>query len=604
MEFVKKATANMNGALKMLAVAGTAMTLAAPATAQPRSYDVKHGFVATVPDCGGRAGFGFTGFEWAQSKRCTDIDADIGVQPFGLMLWGPEFGPQDVTWAVRPTSGSYAVGKTEAAVTSVVPVAGNQLQITGYTRAFGTSEAFVSGCSRRPRWLRVGSAFASSASTVAFAGLCRGQGSIRFWGQWTNTQLSAGFAGRFRLVRDPVSVKVSDAQGNVTTHPIIKVNSRVRGGTTSWNPEQDGGATVHWLRNTAPDMAFEATVNGANPADRGTLKIECRNGLVVSVTKTGLYFQSQPTPAVNSSSTFAVILPPIDVPYSVSVPPGGTAELVMDGGGHADAIPDSVVEDCQPLTELFEGYEGAHLSTPQGASTSLGIPTSQTLSVMLPIRKPTSASHWRIEAIDLHAFVPGADFDGAPPIASASVRLWTGRPGGGSPIIGGGDLFTNRLTEVTPTFIYRASNTDRLDGTRPIWKVQVDMSDTPFTTLNRIWIQIILEPAQGFPSVELLPNAWDTGNSIFVDALTGAEIGPVRDQTSGIALNPCLTVYATTEDLPCVVDYNDDGFVDFFDYLGFVDAFQAGTPDADFNADDFIDFFDYSEFVEAFEIGC
>lgn len=54
----------------------------------------------------------------------------------------------------------------------------------------------------------------------------------------------------------------------------------------------------------------------------------------------------------------------------------------------------------------------------------------------------------------------------------------------------------------------------------------------------------------------------------------------------------------------CDADFNGDGFLDFFDYGEFVEAFEAGTERADFNFDGFIDFFDYAEFVEAFEIGC
>jgi subtilisin family serine protease len=54
----------------------------------------------------------------------------------------------------------------------------------------------------------------------------------------------------------------------------------------------------------------------------------------------------------------------------------------------------------------------------------------------------------------------------------------------------------------------------------------------------------------------------------------------------------------------CAADFNGDGFADFFDYDGFVNAFEAGMPDADFNSDGFIDFFDFDEFVQAFEEGC
>jgi hypothetical protein len=48
-------------------------------------------------------------------------------------------------------------------------------------------------------------------------------------------------------------------------------------------------------------------------------------------------------------------------------------------------------------------------------------------------------------------------------------------------------------------------------------------------------------------------------------------------------------------------DFNQDGFVDFFDYGDFVAAFEAGSADADFNQDCFLDFFDYDGFVAAFE---
>ncbi len=51
-------------------------------------------------------------------------------------------------------------------------------------------------------------------------------------------------------------------------------------------------------------------------------------------------------------------------------------------------------------------------------------------------------------------------------------------------------------------------------------------------------------------------------------------------------------------------DFNGDGFADFFDYDGFVDAFENGLSTADFNGDGFLDFFDYDEFVTAFEQGC
>ncbi|QOI99085.1 MAG: hypothetical protein HRU70_00695 [Phycisphaeraceae bacterium] len=58
----------------------------------------------------------------------------------------------------------------------------------------------------------------------------------------------------------------------------------------------------------------------------------------------------------------------------------------------------------------------------------------------------------------------------------------------------------------------------------------------------------------------------------------------------------------------CPADFNDDGFVDFFDLDAYVECFEGGEcppgKSADFNDDGFVDFFDLDAFVEAFEVGC
>lgn len=55
-----------------------------------------------------------------------------------------------------------------------------------------------------------------------------------------------------------------------------------------------------------------------------------------------------------------------------------------------------------------------------------------------------------------------------------------------------------------------------------------------------------------------------------------------------------------TLNVRCPADFNDDDVVDFFDYLGFVSAFEAGDDAADFNHDSVVDFFDYLDFMAAF----
>lgn len=54
----------------------------------------------------------------------------------------------------------------------------------------------------------------------------------------------------------------------------------------------------------------------------------------------------------------------------------------------------------------------------------------------------------------------------------------------------------------------------------------------------------------------------------------------------------------------CPADLNGDGFVDFSDYLEFLNLYDAQDPRADFNRDGFVDFTDYLEFLNLYDAGC
>jgi hypothetical protein len=58
----------------------------------------------------------------------------------------------------------------------------------------------------------------------------------------------------------------------------------------------------------------------------------------------------------------------------------------------------------------------------------------------------------------------------------------------------------------------------------------------------------------------------------------------------------------------CGADFNDDGFVDFFDFNDFVDCFDGVVcppgRTSDYNGDGFTDFFDANDFVADFDTGC
>ncbi len=60
--------------------------------------------------------------------------------------------------------------------------------------------------------------------------------------------------------------------------------------------------------------------------------------------------------------------------------------------------------------------------------------------------------------------------------------------------------------------------------------------------------------------------------------------------------------YTPTGD--CYADFNGDGVLDLFDFLGFVNEFNAGSDAADCDGDGDLSLFDFLCFVNAFNAGC
>jgi hypothetical protein len=56
--------------------------------------------------------------------------------------------------------------------------------------------------------------------------------------------------------------------------------------------------------------------------------------------------------------------------------------------------------------------------------------------------------------------------------------------------------------------------------------------------------------------------------------------------------------------LPCAIDLNDDGQLNFFDVNAYIELYTAMNPAADMNNDGQFNFFDVTAFVVAFQNGC
>lgn len=105
--------------------------------------------------------------------------------------------------------------------------------------------------------------------------------------------------------------------------------------------------------------------------------------------------------------------------------------------------------------------------------------------------------------------------------------------------------------------------------------------------------------------------SWQRGETNFGWVISPAESGDSwRIASSDAALVGDRPELSIVYSLPCLGDFNGDGYVDGFDYDDFVRCFEDGpaacppNAPADFNGDGFIDGFDYDDFVAVFESEC
>jgi hypothetical protein len=82
-----------------------------------------------------------------------------------------------------------------------------------------------------------------------------------------------------------------------------------------------------------------------------------------------------------------------------------------------------------------------------------------------------------------------------------------------------------------------------------------------------------------------------------IDPKTGSfeEIGIMTGTVQGLAF---------AKSLPCYADFNNDGTLDLFDFLEFVNAFNAGDAAADCDNTGDLDLFDFLCFTNGFNAGC
>jgi hypothetical protein len=96
--------------------------------------------------------------------------------------------------------------------------------------------------------------------------------------------------------------------------------------------------------------------------------------------------------------------------------------------------------------------------------------------------------------------------------------------------------------------------------------------------------------------------AWDSGAVIF-GGLTTDNFWSPQPEAANFRAN--LISYASRGgDEECYADFTQDGLLDLFDFLAYVNAYNAGEKVADCDANGGLDLFDFLCFVNAFNAGC
>jgi hypothetical protein len=549
---------------------------------------------------------------FARSRVCKDRD----------------FAPGDRTWTTLNTFGipllttgphtanSTAPGST-AQAEAYVTVSSGAAKITAETFATaGQNVSTVNGCPDRPNRRKHAEAVRSVAVSKVRAvdGGSVLKNTLGNWGgRWRNC-VASNRARRPRLLKDPVNLFVTNVgNGQTTRYGLIDITSLVWStGATSWGETGNPDFPGRVLSNSSGDMNFKATVGStAMPSNfHGVLEIICRGGRITSLTATGTFNFANallgPTVNLPGSSNFQIPLPVIEMDLQAPGAPGTTTSILEGGGGtiEDELGPGAIEIGCELATGLGDGFDGEDTSRPQGGRVLEGFPiVAQAIAQEFTVPPGPAV---KISEIDLYAFQDGAPGNAALTLGPGTVQIRSGTVTG--------PLVSSVVVPVEMEWfeVNSAPNTGADNGGRAIMQVSFndDVGDPAPVMLNpgTYWVVLGVSGDPRFGPISAVPCRHSTGNAYAVDSASGALLGPILDPGDGSHLGFSIDIFAGEPGGPgCLADFNQDGFIDFFDYNDFVACFEGvGTPgcNADFNGDDFVDFFDYEEFVVAFETGC
>lgn len=276
-----------------------------------------------------------------------------------------------------------------------------------------------------------------------------------------------------------------------------------------------------------------------------------------------------------------------------------TAVVVLFGVAAAAASAQDRLAGNGPLSSMPGAHEtGGDLiwAVPSGAAAGVSGYSAIAYRLAEGFELTSGAT---IDEVAVYAYQQGAI--AGPTIDYLGVELWNGQPGSAGAERVAGDVERNALASAEHTNAFVAMHGVSFTIDRPVYELRaVDLGWT--VEAGEYWLVWTLGGSiDGGP---YSPYLGDADNPVLGQAMQRV-LGawrPARNRTEGgaqVALP--FDVYGSTS---CAADLDGDGVLTVFDYLSFLNAYQAGDAQADCNADGEVSIADFTCFETAFVAGC
>ncbi|MDX2148203.1 MAG: GC-type dockerin domain-anchored protein [Planctomycetota bacterium] len=385
-----------------------------------------------------------------------------------------------------------------------------------------------------------------------------------------NDRWDSGFDTRSVLTNFPPGTRLRELSGNAN------------------NPVVDAGNNIPEFLTVGPDQRILINV----PRNR-TGTTDHALGFVI-------YAPSIPSGTVTLSGATTALPPdPVSVPQFrrrlTSLPIVATntfnIELNTTPGDPLDINTDNAAQFR--INAGYQDFNGnGQIDFPHTAGISAGYENFRTLNI--PAYNGSTAANGRyIQSIDTSLLPEGPNY--------LSVIAFRQRPAGTAPMFREWRVpfYVDRVDPVvninaparitSTSFQFNITTTDRTVNTVHLF-LNVPPATDPRTLVTQFTAAPRRDRFEWFRTIGGMTHGFN-------------EISVVTQEENTTLLRTGVQRVPIFVDL-CPADFNDDGEIDFFDYLDFAAAYSSEEPSADFNSDGTVDFFDYLDFADRYAQGC